>query len=105
MVRLFNYPGWQPGEHRAWQEYADKTGLTFRHAGSTYDHEQVVVPITGVGSCTRCYDVPAVCVSRRCAARRATAPETAAPTPSTTSATVNTSRDASASPSAIPGSM
>ncbi len=29
----FNYPGWQDGEHRAWIEYVDTTGLTFHYAG------------------------------------------------------------------------
>jgi len=44
----FNYPGWQEGEHRAWQEYVTKTGLTFRYAGYTYQHEQVAMVVTGV---------------------------------------------------------
>jgi len=43
----FNYPGWQQGEHRAWQEYVEKTGLTFRYGGYTYDHEQMIVVVTG----------------------------------------------------------
>jgi len=41
----FNYPGWQDGEHRAWLEYVDKTGLSFHYAGYTYDHEQVIVVV------------------------------------------------------------
>jgi len=41
----FNYPGWQDGEHRAWMEYVDKTGLTVHYAGYTYDHEQVIVVV------------------------------------------------------------
>lgn len=41
----FNYPGWQGGEHRAWTEYVDRSGLTFHYAGYTYDHEQVIVVV------------------------------------------------------------
>ncbi len=43
----FNYPGWQAGEHRAWQEYVERTGLTFRYEGYTYNHEQLIVTVTG----------------------------------------------------------
>lgn len=47
----FNYPGWQRGEYLAWQEYVERTGTTFRYAGYTYDHEQVVVVVTGRQHC------------------------------------------------------
>ncbi len=43
----FNYPGWQAGEHRAWQEYVERAGLTFRYEGYTYNHEQLIVTVTG----------------------------------------------------------
>jgi predicted O-methyltransferase YrrM len=43
----FNYPGWQQGEHRAWQEYLQTSGLTFRYEGYTYNHEQLIVVVTG----------------------------------------------------------
>lgn len=43
----FNYPGWQDGEYRAWREYVERTGLTFRYEGYTYNHEQLVVVVTG----------------------------------------------------------
>ncbi|MEO9222627.1 MAG: class I SAM-dependent methyltransferase [Mycobacteriaceae bacterium] len=43
----FNYSGWQHGEYLAWQQYVERTGTTFRYAGYTYDHEQVVVVVTG----------------------------------------------------------
>jgi len=43
----FNYPGWQAGEHRAWQEYVNHAGLTFRYEGYTYNHEQLIVTVTG----------------------------------------------------------
>jgi len=43
----FNYPGWQAGEHRAWREYVNQAGLTFRYEGYTYNHEQLIVTVTG----------------------------------------------------------
>ncbi|HEX4703235.1 MAG TPA: class I SAM-dependent methyltransferase [Pseudonocardiaceae bacterium] len=43
----FNYPGWQRHEHQAWQEYVGRTGTTFSYEAYTYDHEQVVVRVTG----------------------------------------------------------
>ncbi|WP_127781667.1 class I SAM-dependent methyltransferase [Rhodococcus sp. X156] len=43
----FNYPGWQQGEHRAWMEHVQATGLSFRFDSYTYDHEQVVAVVTG----------------------------------------------------------
>jgi hypothetical protein len=42
----FNYPGWQDGEHKAWEEYAARTGIEFRYDGYTFDHEQLVVTVT-----------------------------------------------------------
>ena len=44
----YNYPGWQEHEYRAWQEYAQATGTTFRYECYTLDNEQVAVRITGV---------------------------------------------------------
>ncbi|MFD9895552.1 class I SAM-dependent methyltransferase [Amycolatopsis sp. NPDC059027] len=43
----FNYPGWPDHEHRAWQEYVERTGLRFEYEAYTIDHEQVVVKVTG----------------------------------------------------------
>jgi hypothetical protein len=42
----FNYPGWQDGEHRAWEEFVARTGTEFRYEGYTYDHEQLIVTVT-----------------------------------------------------------
>ncbi|MBB5958876.1 hypothetical protein FHS29_005485 [Saccharothrix tamanrassetensis] len=44
----FNFPGWREHEHRAWTEYVERTGTEFRYEGYTYDHEQVIVKVTGV---------------------------------------------------------
>ena len=44
----FNYPGWEQHEHRAWQEYVERTGVTFRYEGYTADNEQVVLRLTHV---------------------------------------------------------
>ncbi len=40
-----NYPGWPEHEHRAWQEYVARTGLSFEYVGYTVDHEQVIVRV------------------------------------------------------------
>ncbi|MGZ4600677.1 MAG: class I SAM-dependent methyltransferase [Oryzihumus sp.] len=45
----FNYPGWQGGEHRAWQEYVERTGTRFSWLGYTLEDEQVAVQVTSVG--------------------------------------------------------
>ena len=45
----FNYPGWEQHEHRAWQEYVDRTGTEFTYEAYTGDDEQVVVRITRPG--------------------------------------------------------
>jgi predicted O-methyltransferase YrrM len=45
----FNYPGWEQHEHRAWQEYVERTGTTFTYEAYTADDEQVVVRITDPG--------------------------------------------------------
>ena len=45
----FNYPGWQGGEHRAWQEYVERTGTRFGWLGYTLEDEQVAVQVTSVG--------------------------------------------------------
>ncbi|WP_461123842.1 class I SAM-dependent methyltransferase [Saccharothrix stipae] len=44
----FNYPGWQEHEHKAWTEYVERTGIEFDYCGYTYDHEQVIMKVTGV---------------------------------------------------------
>jgi hypothetical protein len=41
----FNYPGWQGGEHLAWQEYVARTGTEFTYLGYSIDDEQVAVQI------------------------------------------------------------
>lgn len=46
----FNYPGWEQHEHRAWQEYVERTGTTFEYEGYTSNNEQLVVRVTAVGS-------------------------------------------------------
>ncbi|QFZ16182.1 class I SAM-dependent methyltransferase [Saccharothrix syringae] len=43
----FNFPGWQDHEHKAWTEYVARTGIAFDYVGYTYDHEQVIVKVTG----------------------------------------------------------
>lgn len=44
-----NYPGWDQHEHRAWQEYVERTGTEFTWEAYTADDEQVVVRITRPG--------------------------------------------------------
>ncbi|CCH27506.1 class I SAM-dependent methyltransferase [Actinosynnema sp. NPDC047251] len=44
----FNFPGWREHEHKAWTEYVERTGLAFSYEGYTYDHEQVILKVTGV---------------------------------------------------------
>jgi hypothetical protein len=41
----FGYPGWQHGEHKAFQEFIDRTGLKFRYLCHAY--QQVAVQIIG----------------------------------------------------------
>lgn len=41
----FNYPGWQDGEHRAWQEYVARTGTRFEFTGFTRAGQQVSLRI------------------------------------------------------------
>jgi hypothetical protein len=41
-----NYPGWQHGEHQAWQEYVVRTGTTFDYLGYSRDDEQVAIRVT-----------------------------------------------------------
>jgi hypothetical protein len=41
----FNYPGWQGGEHRAWEEYVSRTGTTFTYLGYCVEDEQVAIRI------------------------------------------------------------
>lgn len=40
---FFNYPGWQDGEFRAWQEFVAASGWQFSYEAFTVDNEQVVV--------------------------------------------------------------
>jgi hypothetical protein len=41
-----NYPGWKQHEHRAFQEFISKTGLTFRFDSFVPSHQQVCVIMT-----------------------------------------------------------
>jgi Methyltransferase domain len=45
----FNFPGWEQHEHRAWEEYVERTGTTFTYEAYTADDEQVVMRITEPG--------------------------------------------------------
>ena len=47
----FNYPGWEFGEHRAFQESVEKYGWEFKYLGYTPRTEQVAVEITRVNEC------------------------------------------------------
>lgn len=42
---FFKFPGWRAHEYRAWQEYAEDTGIRFTYRGYSYTDEQVVVRI------------------------------------------------------------
>ncbi|KAI1465832.1 uncharacterized protein F4812DRAFT_114031 [Daldinia caldariorum] len=46
----FNFPGWENDEHRAWQEYVERTGTRFSWLAFTADDEQVVVRIDDPGT-------------------------------------------------------
>jgi hypothetical protein len=41
----FNYPGWQAGEYKAFQEYVQTRGVNYRYLGFNRNHEQVAVMI------------------------------------------------------------
>lgn len=41
----FNYPGWQQGEHKAFNEFIAATGMTYEWMGYCRYHEQVAVKI------------------------------------------------------------
>lgn len=43
----FNYPGWEEHEHLAWQEFVDRTGITFEYLCYTSNNEQLALRITG----------------------------------------------------------
>jgi hypothetical protein len=40
-----NYPGWQDHEHKAWTEFVERTGVTYRWEAYSRDHEQVVATV------------------------------------------------------------
>ncbi|GAA5169605.1 MULTISPECIES: TylF/MycF/NovP-related O-methyltransferase [Amycolatopsis] len=42
----FNYPGWEEHEHRAWQEFVARSGVTFEYLCYTSNNEQLAVRIT-----------------------------------------------------------
>ena len=41
----FNYPGWQDGEFKAFQEFIQHSGLAYDYIGYNRRHEQVAVKI------------------------------------------------------------
>jgi hypothetical protein len=43
----FNYPGWRQHEHKAFQEFVLRSGLTYRFDSFVSGHQQVCVVITG----------------------------------------------------------
>jgi len=49
----FNYPGWERHEHRAWQEWVERTGTRFSWLAYTANDEQVVVRIDEPGDAAR----------------------------------------------------
>ena len=46
----WNYPGWQDHEHKAWQEFVERTGIEFGYESYSSNDEQVVVRVTGTRS-------------------------------------------------------
>ncbi len=46
---FFNYPGWQQGEFRAFQEFVAEHGCRFHYLGYNRHHSQVAVQIEAVG--------------------------------------------------------
>jgi hypothetical protein len=42
----FNYPGWQKGEFKAFQEFVTDSGFSYRYLGYNHFHEQVAVVLT-----------------------------------------------------------
>jgi predicted O-methyltransferase YrrM len=44
-----NYPGWENHEHKAWQEYVDRTGTQFSYEGYTANGEQLAIRVTHPG--------------------------------------------------------
>jgi len=42
---FFNYPGWQEHEHKAWNEYVQRTGVRFKYEAYTFNNEQVALRI------------------------------------------------------------
>jgi len=46
---FFNYPGWQDGEYRAWEEYVATTEWRYRYEAFTVDCEQAVIRLTSTG--------------------------------------------------------
>jgi hypothetical protein len=42
----FNYPSWPQHEHKAWQEFVERSGIGFRYEAYTANDEQLVVRIT-----------------------------------------------------------
>ncbi|TNC21823.1 TylF/MycF/NovP-related O-methyltransferase [Amycolatopsis alkalitolerans] len=42
----FNYPNWEEHEHRAWQEFVARSGITFEYLCYTSNNEQLALRIT-----------------------------------------------------------
>lgn len=49
----WNYPGWQEGEHRAWQEFCDRHQVKYEYGAYCRYHEQVAVRVISVGRTAR----------------------------------------------------
>jgi hypothetical protein len=47
---FFNYPGWEDGEYRAWEDHVKNTGWRYCYEAFTVDNEQVVIRLTDVDS-------------------------------------------------------
>lgn len=41
----FNYPGWQHGEFKAWQEFVEKYNINYSYIGMVSKHQQVAIRI------------------------------------------------------------
>jgi hypothetical protein len=41
----FNYPGWQEGEHRAFREFVERSGIRYEYLSYVNNHQQVAVRI------------------------------------------------------------
>lgn len=42
---FYNYPGWEQGEYKAWQEFVSLYGINYEYIGYNINHEQVALRI------------------------------------------------------------